>query len=85
MPSKVAGTASDVLLLILAVADLAFAGWLLLSGRTAVRPGRLRVTGLLLLLCTGFLLYAHASHPRPEATPTPPPPTSPAGAPPADV
>jgi hypothetical protein len=45
-----------VLLLALIVADLAVAGWLLLSARAAARPRPARVVAVALLLCAGFLL-----------------------------
>jgi 4-amino-4-deoxy-L-arabinose transferase-like glycosyltransferase len=48
-----------VLLLALIVANLAVAGWLLLSARAAARPRPARVVAVALLLCAGFLLSLH--------------------------
>lgn len=45
-----------MLLLTLIVADLAVAGWLLLSARAAARPRPARGVAVALLVCAGFLL-----------------------------
>ena len=65
-----------MLLLTLIVADLAVAGWLLLSARAAARPRPARVVAVALLLCAGFLLSLAAR--RAPASPEVPRPVAPA-------
>lgn len=65
-----------MLLLTLIVADLAVAGWLLLSARAAARPRPARVVAVALLLCAGFLLTLDST-PDP-ASPDVPLPVAPA-------
>jgi hypothetical protein len=66
-----------VILLTLIVADLAVAGWLLLSARAAARPRHARVVAVALLLCAGFLLSLDGL--REPASPDVPLPVAPAG------
>lgn len=64
-----------MLLLTLIVADLAVAGWLLLSARAAARPRPARAVAVALLLSAGFLLSLQGL-PEPAApdVPVPVPP-----------
>lgn len=66
-----------MLLLTLIVADLAVAGWLLLSARAAARPRPARVVAVALLLCAGFLLSLEGL--QDPASPHVPLPVAPAG------